>query len=225
MPDAQNANTGRHPTAKGPDAPSKEKWSTAIAIAGIAVSLVAVLATLHTTTQMIDSTHTESEQARRATAYAEYVGSLEKYNEFIFGNLYWAGSNVSKGAREKGQEETNFWQTAQALQVELSSNYARASMFSHMENKESTDGLLQLIETLNKDQQDSFLKFKCMSKSQDNCMTEDAGKIEPGTHAEIREMLTTWSGEFEMNKKKFIQCAGAALHDDSSQTTASCQSK
>ena len=148
-------------------------WFAALA------AFLAVAAGLYGTWRSARDTRSESLRSEQLAAYGDYIGSLSKFNEFIWANLWWAGSDKTAPS----DLAQRFWAPAQSLEAELEANFGKAKMLSS--RNPAVDESLTGLDT----KENVVLRdFKCMSGQQTvSCPVEE--KTNSGLQSELGKEL------------------------------------
>ena len=177
----------------------RTNWDGVGAITGIVsaiTALVAVVVTLVVANQSDTAARESALRAERVDAYASYVRVHARFNEFLWGHLYHAGTDVGT----KPDEDPAFWPTAIEIATELESTNLQARMLAHGTAVE------ELLTAMHDSEQAVFNEFKCLSGL--TCADPDTN---PGTNSDIEELLASWSEDATAQKKSLIAHAADQL--------------
>lgn len=146
--------------------------------------------------------HGEAEDSRRTQAYSSYLSDMSRFNEFIWGQLSWAGTGAP-GSRPA--DETEFWSRAADQQASLESDYLTASMFT-------TDSALQAdLDRMRLSQQEVWQRFKCQSGASSPVDCPKGEEYELAPHSTVQSDLLQWLQEMEALKASFTSKAREVL--------------
>jgi len=176
-------------------APAWFVTATISAIAGLLAGLVPALIAA-------GAAHSEAGDERRTIAYSDYLSDQTKFNEFVWGQLPWAGSDAPGPVPT---DQTDFWATASNLQATLESDYLTASMSTR------DDLLLADLDHMHSSQQTMWLKFKCMSGASSAADCPAGAQYDLAPHAQVKAELDAWLTDMEETKKSFTGRARGLL--------------
>lgn len=169
--------------------------ATAASVISSIAAVIAVFVSLYVGTQANDAAVDRDVRADRAEAYAAFIDSHVRFNEFMWANLYWAGTDSEEPT------PAAYWEDAAVLQAELESRFTVARILSDGGDIEDS------LTALRVGQFEVYEDFKCMSSLP--CTKDPA--VLPTTNGEINLRLDAWLDSAQEDMKRLADAASLQL--------------
>lgn len=208
-PDTVVSASAKRESAENHVAPSKHTApATLSAWASVVSALVALLALLGTVGIAglnIKAAQDSELRNSRVKAYSDYIGDLATFNQLMWANIYWSGTD-RPDTDDKRVAKAAYWETILPLQSRLEADYSVATMLALGSETEET------LITIHLEQQAMVKRFACMAEAQTTeCedQTRGGATIPPASNAVIVDAVGEWSDSYGAATAALIKIAAA----------------
>lgn len=199
---------------------SKSRDVSAVsALVSACAAILALGATIVVGMLGYNATRDSDVRTARAAAYADFLTTHSMFYEFVWANVWWAGTDAP-GLPE--DQEAAFWTEVADLEAELDSTYYLARALA------ADQSITDSLKWLRSEEIEVFLAFTCMTSvadadcsldqfddgdATDDLLTEFAtdGVIAPAVNAEISRLLNNWSVNSDQAREDLIAAASRQL--------------
>lgn len=178
------------------------KSDLGLRVAKLIIAAAAVFATLSVANHTLAADRKLTMDGERLRAYSAYIETHVEFNEFIWANLYWAGTDTGYSDADL---HSDFWADAARMQSALESRYIVARMISDDPDVRAS------LKALREGEYVTFVRFKCMSGLPGECY-ELGPEVTPSTNEEVRSMLRLWTEETQVIKRELEEFARESIN-------------